>query len=85
VLPPALSPLRDPPESVRHDLSVELVAQRNYILELIGNGILVRISAVPDLGLTKEAESRALDDLGRSSERVGSEDGRPEDPFEGCH
>jgi hypothetical protein len=71
---------------VRHDLAVELVTQHNHILELIGNRILVRISAIPDLGLAEEAEPRPLNHLGRSPEGVGAEeDGGPEDPLECCH
>src|SRR5579884_595117 len=58
---------------MRHDLSVELVAEHNHILELVGNWILLRIAAVPDLRFAEETESRPLDHLGCTSERVGSE------------
>jgi hypothetical protein len=48
--------------------------------------VLFGIAAVPNLCFSEEAESRTLDHLGSSSERIGAEEnGRPEDPFEGGH
>jgi hypothetical protein len=41
---------------MRRDLPIELVAEDDHILELIGNRVLLRIPAVPDLSFIEEAE-----------------------------
>src|SRR5258708_584531 len=38
-------------DGMRRDLPVELIAEDDDVLELLGNGVLLRIPAVPDLGL----------------------------------
>jgi hypothetical protein len=45
---------------MRRDLPVELVTQDDDVLKMVGNWILLRIPAVPDLGLMEEAEPRPL-------------------------
>src|ERR1700751_3191643 len=65
---------------MRDNLAVEFIAEYNHILKLIGDWVLFRIAAVPNLRLAEEAESRTLDDLGRSLARIRA----PEDPFERC-
>jgi hypothetical protein len=68
------------------DLPIELVAQYNHVLKLIGDRILLRISGIPDLRFAEKAEAQAVNHLGRSSQHIGTEeDGRSEDPFEGRH
>ena len=69
---------------MRENLAIKFLAEHNHILELIRNGVLLRIATVPNLGFTEEAESRALDHLGRSAEGIrAKEDGRSKDSFEG--
>jgi hypothetical protein len=71
---------------VRDDLPVELVAQRDRVLELIAKSPLLRLPVVPDLRLAQEVEARALDDLRFRSKRVNSEeDCSPEYPLERCN
>src|SRR6185312_14600134 len=68
------------------NLPVELVTQYDHVLELVGNRVLLGISAVPDLCFLKKAESRALDHLGRASKRIRpEEDGCAKNPFESGH
>jgi hypothetical protein len=42
------------------DFPIKLVAQKNHFLELIRQGVLIWLTAVPDLRLAKEAEAGAL-------------------------
>src|SRR5690242_18153496 len=59
---------------MRRDLPVELVAEDDHIFKLIGNGVLLRIPAVPDLSFLEKAEARSLHHLSCSAEAVGSEE-----------
>ena len=59
---------------VRHDLLVELVAQRDRILELLAESPLLRLPVIPDLSLAQEVEARALNDLRLRGERVDSKE-----------
>ena len=59
---------------MRDDFSIEFITEYNDILELLGNGTLLRIAAVPDVCFAEEAESRSLDHPRRSSKRIGIEE-----------
>jgi hypothetical protein len=68
---------------MRRDFPIELVAQNNHVLKLIREGILVRLTAVPDLRLSEEAEPGASNYFCVPAESVRSEeDGCPEDALE---
>ena len=69
---------------MRSDLLIKLIAEDNYILELIGEHRLVRALVVPELGLPQEVEPGLLHHPGCPSELIGAEkDGSAEDAFEG--
>lgn len=70
---------------VRFDLLIELVAQDNHILEMVGEHGVIRALVVPELSFPQEVEPGLLHHLCRTSELIGAEeDSRAEDAFKGC-
>jgi hypothetical protein len=67
----------------RH-LGIELIAEYDHIVELVGDSLLCRIPGVPNASFTQEVEARPLDytSLWRTAFR-SEEHCRAEDPFEG--
>ena len=71
-------------DRVRCDLLIELIAEDNHILELVGEHRLIRALVVPELGFPQEVEPGLLHHPGCPSELIGAEkDGRAEDALEG--
>jgi hypothetical protein len=43
------------------DLTIELIAQENHVLAIARQKLLVRVSGIPDSGLTHEVEPSTVD------------------------
>ena len=70
---------------MRCDLLIELVAEDNHILELVGEHRLVWALVVPELGPSQEVEPGLLHHPGCTSELIGAEkNGCAENTFKGC-
>ena len=68
---------------MRHQFTVELIAEHDGVFETFGRREIVRVAVVPDLRFPKEIEPRCVDDLRGAQLRIRTEEDRgAENSFE---
>ena len=71
---------------MRCHLEVKLITENDYVVKLIRDGLLPRISGVPNASFPQKVKAGPLDNTCSVGTSLGSEEhGRTEDPFEGGH